>query len=526
MSYIGEIIGLAIFLQNLYNRRKGKGVGFMLEKLMNRKKLTQDQFQRANKSVLSVMTLSYVVFIIVELINMSAKEELTWVGVRIGLYLLMAVGSRVVVRMPGREYFAMVSMVVGYGVAFGALIAGNGVVVLAAAFPIIMAMLVYLNTRMVMIGCMVAFIICIAKAVSLKLAGDDALFFNTLLLTSCYVIGIVGAYKAITLLVAFGKEDQEVIEQESKRQKQVASRVVEIVEEMDGDFRMVLDRMTVINDSMDTAHIAMNNIAGASENTAQAVNHQADMTGQIQTSLKTTYQTAADARETTKNLEDVVVSGKRLADELQAQSVLVDKNTMQISETVKMLVSNVQKVSSITDSIISISTQTNLLALNASIEASRAGEAGRGFAVVADEIRKLAEETKESTEKITEIINELMAVTNETQAGIKDSVESIEVQRRKVEDVNASFAHVEKGMHELGAGVEIMSKEVEEVLNANQSIVDSISLLSASSEEVSAGAQTSKETIDSTVDALTVFSEIVNGTFKQLQKLEETVQNK
>ena len=197
-----------------------------------------------------------------------------------------------------------------------------------------------------------------------------------------------------------------------------------------------------------TTNMAMDGIAGSSESTAEAVNQQADMTGQIQTRLQNTNDTASNARGTTEKLKNIVVNGKVLSDELLEQSVLVDQNTNRISETVAQLVENVQKVSSITGSILTISSQTNLLALNASIEAARAGEAGKGFAVVADEIRKLAEQTKVSTEKIEEIIAELTTVTEETQEGIRESAESISIQRQKVEEVTASFAEVENGMIE------------------------------------------------------------------------------
>ena len=64
---------------------------------------------------------------------------------------------------------------------------------------------------------------------------------------------------------------------------------------------------------------------------------------------------------------------------------------------------SVDRVKSLTDNILSISSQTNLLALNASIEAARAGEAGKGFAVVAEEISNLAASSREAASSIQEI---------------------------------------------------------------------------------------------------------------------------
>lgn len=152
----------------------------------------------------------------------------------------------------------------------------------------------------------------------------------------------------------------------------------------------------------------------------------------------------------------------------------------------------------------------------------KAAEHREKVAVVADEIRELAEETKTSTEMITEIMNELIKVTKKTQVGIEESAKNIDTQRKKVKEVNASFTEVEDEMFTLKTGVDSMSHEAEDVLEANKMIVDSISQVSSASEEVSAGSQLCKESIDGIFDKLNDFSKTVESTFEQLQILKDT----
>ena len=491
---------------------------------MKRKNLTPEQYQRTNHVMMIILTLCYVLYTGVDISNMMKATVTTSGIIRCCFYMVMLIATVLISKFLGEKKLAMIIMALSFLLTFAVLVFNNGVGTMALVFPALVGFMIYLNTRVVMLGCISTFIICAVKCYLVKMAGDTISFGFGNVVAMGLIISIYGSFKAITLLIDFSKEDQAAIEKESEHRREVAVKVAEIVDTLDDCFTRVMKELETINASMDDAHSVMGDIAQSSESAASAVNHQADMTGQIHSRLETVDMTAAHAKEIADTMDEVVLQGKELAKDLRKQSMLVDDSTVMISETVDMLVENVKKVSGITEAILNISSQTNLLALNASIEAARAGEAGRGFAVVADQIRKLAEETKVSTEQITGIISELTSITENTQSGLRKSVESINVQRRKVEEVTESFRHVEEGMAKLRSGVDTMSYEVDEVLDANRAVVDSISQVSASSEEVSAGTETSRDTIDNAFVSLGVFSETFKSAFEALENLKNTVE--
>lgn len=490
--------------------------------LIQRKAITPSQYARANKVLMVIMILSYIAYVIVEIINISKHGFSIGVQIRCGLYIASAIAGIIVYRLKREEKFCMLFIAINFAITYPTLVFSNGVVVMTLIFPVILGCMIYLNSSLILISIGIVMTTGIVKCI--QVSSDSELFGYAILIMVGFFICIYGSVRSILMLIAFGNEDRAVIESEAERREEVAQTVSNIVHKMDSDFRGMLDDLQVVNDAMSSADAAMNDISDSTESTASAVGTQANSTSQIQHNLELTNSLATDARNITENLGHVVLNGKQLADDLQVQSDLVDQNITSISNTVNELVQNVQRVHGITDSILNISSQTNLLALNASIEAARAGDAGRGFAVVADEIRSLAEETKISTEKITAIINELTAVTTKTQAGIIESSDSINEQRKKVLLVNESFTEVETGMEQLQGSVEVMSANIESVLTANMQIVDSICLLSAASDEVSAGTLTCKETITTAFENLGKFSNNVNDTFGQLQILRETTE--
>ena len=489
---------------------------------MKKQKLTPEQYIRANRTMSFILTICYVIYTIVEVMKFSKMDSIPAASiVRCAIYVGMIIVTLVIARVFKTKYGTMLFMALSFTFTFIVLVFGNSAGTLLMATPALIGFMIYLNARVVVIGCIFTVIIAMVRSVLYKMGGDIPSYEFANISAMGLIVATYGAWRATNLLITFSKENQEAIEKDALHRAEVAETVNSIVEKLDTDFHEVLDKLSTINEGMEAANHSMEQIAGSSESTAEAVGHQAEMTGEIQGRLENANETAVNAKNVTENLKATVANGKQMADDLYEKSVLVDKNATRISETVEQLVQNVEKVSSITASILSISSQTNLLALNASIEAARAGEAGKGFAVVADQIRNLAEETKSSTEKITEIIDELTNVTNDTQAELQAAVESIAIQRQRVEEVTASFNTVEEGMAELGTGVACISNEMDEVLNSNKVIVESISTLSAASEEVLAGTQMSREMIDSTNEDLHVFSATVENAFEQLQTLKE-----
>ena len=190
-----------------------------------------------------------------------------------------------------------------------------------------------------------------------------------------------------------------------------------------------------------------------------------------------------------------------------------------VREQSKLTNDSAQQIQTVTDIIADISNQTNLLALNASIEAARAGEHGRGFAVVAEQIRTLADQSRESTERINQLVADLMDKANVSVEITEKVSEAVSLQNEKIDQTKEIFTILNGEIGQVGSAIEGISSEVEELKNHSDNIeTETVSLKEFAAQNAESAQITIEHMneLDSTVSKCNAATERVVGVSDKL----------
>ncbi|MCK9630420.1 MAG: methyl-accepting chemotaxis protein [Methanoregula sp.] len=171
-----------------------------------------------------------------------------------------------------------------------------------------------------------------------------------------------------------------------------------------------------------------------------------------------------------KETDDLALKGADMAGNAEKSMGEISTTSAKVHEIVIDVEKQMGEITKIVGIIRDLANQTNLLALNAAIEAARAGEAGRGFAVVATEVKSLAQESRNSAERIEEMIATLKNSTQHAASAMGESRVVVEKGEKMVTETVQSFKKiaeaidkVAKSASEVAAATEEQAATTEEV---------------------------------------------------------------
>ncbi len=144
------------------------------------------------------------------------------------------------------------------------------------------------------------------------------------------------------------------------------------------------------------------------------------------------------------------------------------KGSQEIESMSKSIDNTLETIEDTSSTINDIAGQTNILALNAAIEAARAGEYGRGFAVVADNVRRLAEETKENSNSISNLTIE---ITENIKKSVNQIQETFQQFAAQSEEFSASSEEVAAASEEQTAAMTELASAAHELTKLSEELV-------------------------------------------------------
>jgi len=226
---------------------------------------------------------------------------------------------------------------------------------------------------------------------------------------------------------------------------------------------------------------------------------------------RTTSQQAASVNETTATMEQLGTSSRQSAEQAEAAAAgarqaltLADGGTRAVERTLAGMATLREKVGAIADQILRLSeqtnqignisslvsdlaNQTNMLALNAAVEAVRAGEHGKGFAVVSSEIRKLADQSRQSADKINALVADIQNAINATVMATDEGTKTVEAGVRIADETAEAFNGVADAVNNVALNNQQISLNIQQQATAVQQVVEAMNNLNSAAKETATG---------------------------------------
>ena len=299
----------------------------------------------------------------------------------------------------------------------------------------------------------------------------------------------------------------------------ILEKVTQVTHVVEADTKKLLEKLDELKVSAGRTASAMEEIVSGSTQSTEMVERQLHMTSDIQSVIDytgdLTEQISGSVGGTDQKVNSGILNMKKLSDSAKG----VEENSVQVISQMQMLKDTAVQVQGIVEIIGGIASQTNLLALNASIEAARAGDAGRGLAVVAEEINGLANQTKESTKNIAQMVETLSEKAEEAASSVARMAELNAQQNSIIFDTEEDFEAIRLAVVNVKRDTDEEMEQIGKLLTANAKIVESIQTISAVSQQVMANTAQTQEVTEQNGHAVDEMNSLARALAQRVAEL-------
>ena len=234
---------------------------------------------------------------------------------------------------------------------------------------------------------------------------------------------------------------------------------------------------------------------------------------EVRATVTETAERAQSVAETAQVSVDISRVGTDAVAETIAGMEVIRRRVEDIADNILVLSEHTQQIGEIIATVNSLADQSKMLALNASVEAARAGEEGKGFAVVALEVRNLADQNRDATVQVREILGEIQRATNAAVMVTEEGSKGVDEGQNLVNKAGESIKELSHAIEEAAmAAMQIAASTRQQTIGMDQ-LTGAMRTIKHSTAEM----VTRTMEVESSIQRLRKVSDEVNGLLGELK---------
>ena len=227
--------------------------------------------------------------------------------------------------------------------------------------------------------------------------------------------------------------------------------------------------VNLLNTSVNEIYTSVSQLVASGSEAAAAVNQTTSTIEEVRQTSRVSSEKAKTVADNAQKVADISRAGKQSIQDMNTGMTGIRNQMQAIAECKVLLSEQTQGINSIIETVDHLSQQSNLLSVNASIEAEKAGEQGKGFRIVAQEIKSLADQSKQATHPVREILQEVQKATSTAVLATEQGNKATDGGVTKVEESSGAIEKLSNRVIEAAqAAIQIAASSQQQLIGMEQ----------------------------------------------------------